>query len=98
MAEKSKGKKEMGSTDIAAELPTGKPMRRKVVATQLGFYNHIRRRPGDQFYLNDGVKHFSCRWMMDVAEWKAQKEAEAEAAAEAEASKNGDGVEALESL
>lgn len=37
----------------------------KVKATQLGYYNHQRRREGDVFQLND-EKSFSSKWMEKV--------------------------------
>lgn len=53
-----------------------KPM--KVVATQLGYYEHARRRPGHQFMLKS-EKHFCAKWMAKPQEYRAMKAKEKEA-------------------
>lgn len=37
----------------------------KVRAVKLGYYDHLRRRPGDEFVLSN-PKHFSDKWMDKV--------------------------------
>lgn len=97
MAEQDNGKATQAKAGKATQAKADdqaatKPKRRKVVALALGFYNHMRRRPGSQFYLNDPVKDFSQKWMMDVEEFKQLEEARKEEAEEAEANAGGDGA------
>jgi hypothetical protein len=40
--------------------PTGP---RKVRALKMGYYDHVRRREGDVFILNDPANEFSSKWM-----------------------------------
>jgi len=50
----------------AARTAAAKPGQpEKVQATRLGYYGHMRRRPGAVFAIRDG-SHFSARWMRRV--------------------------------
>ncbi len=60
--------------DIATYRPTSPPAsgRLKVRATQVGYYDLIRRRVGDVFYLHD-AQAFSSKWMERVDEATPEK-------------------------
>lgn len=56
----------------------------KVIAIELGYFDHVRRRPGDEFVIPDEPKGkdgkpvaFSKRWMKpaDEADVKSEKKA-----------------------
>jgi hypothetical protein len=46
----------------------------KVIATRLGYYNHIRQKEGAVFELNSD-KHFSPKWMEKASDGAAIKKA-----------------------
>lgn len=54
-----------GNPAPAAKEPKAKQTRVKVRATQLGYYDHARRREGDVFVIEE--KDFSKTWMEKVS-------------------------------
>lgn len=62
MAKKAAAKKVTPSKRRHAGAKQAKPQSLKVEATQMGYYNHQRRREGDIFTLAD-ENDFSRRWM-----------------------------------
>lgn len=62
-----------------AGVPAAKPIRLKVRATMLGYYDHVRRHEGDVFYIDGSkteagiVPAFSHRWMEVVDEGERER-------------------------